>query len=282
MKKITVKDILSKKGKEKITALTCYDYSFAKILDEAGMDIILVGDSLANVVLGMDETRHISVREMLNHTKAVARAVEKSLVIADMPYKSYQKDPLKCVDYAEKFIAAGADAVKVEWFSAKDRSKDCAYVVQRLVKNKIPVMGHVGLTPQTAHLLGGYKVQGKDMKSAKNLMRQSQILQDLGVFSIVLECIPSLLAKHITDILKVPTIGIGAGAGCDGQVLVLYDLLGLYKQMKPKFVRVYTDLASKTKEAVAGFIKDVQAGSFPDKNESFSMRLEEWELFKKK
>lgn len=272
MNKITVSNICEKKNNEKISMLTCYDYSFAKILDEAGIDIVLVGDSLANVVLGMDETRKVSFTEMVNHTKAVAGAIERSLVVADMPYVSYQKDPSKCVYYAEKFIAAGADAVKVEWFDK------CEYVVEKLIGQKIPVMGHIGLTPQTAHLLGGYKVQGKDKTAALNLVKQAKILQELGVFSLVLECIPFQLAKFITGQLKIPTIGIGAGKYCDGQVLVLYDLLGLYKKVRPKFVRVYRDFFFETKNVTARFISDVRDGNFPNQDESFSMKKEEWEI----
>ena len=268
MDKIKISDILKKKDKEKITMLTCYDYSFAKILDEAGVDIILVGDSLANVVLGMSETRKVSFGEMLNHTRAVAMGVERALVVADMPYVSYQKDPKECAYYAKKFIEAGAQAVKVEWF------RDCAYVVKRLIKNKIPVMGHIGLTPQTVHLLGGYKVQGKDEESALNLIKQAKTLQDLGVFSIVLECIPYQLASLITEKLKIPTIGIGAGNKCDGQVLVLYDLLGLYKKIKPKFVRVYKDFYCEIKNTTLEFIKDVKKRKFPSRKESFSCSKE--------
>ncbi len=245
--------------------LTCYDYSFAGILDEAGVDIILVGDSLANVILGLDETRRVSLREMLNHTAAVSKGVNRSLVVADMPYAAYQKEPAKCLTYAKKFIQAGADAVKVEWFS------QCERVVKKLVSNNIPVMGHIGLTPQTAHLLGGYKVQGKDKESALRLLKQAKILQDLGVFSIVLECIPYEIARRITGRLKVPTIGIGAGRHCDGQVLVLYDLLGLYRKRRPKFVRVYGDFGAETIRVISRFSRDVKEGKFPADSESFSL-----------
>lgn len=266
MKKITVEDILQRKDKAKITMLTCYDYSFAKILDAAGIDIILVGDSLANVILGMEETRYLPLSEMFNHTRAVVKGVRNALVVADMPYAAYQKNPKKCVEYAAKFVSLGANAVKIEWF------KECPYVVKKLIKNKIPVMGHIGLTPQTAHLLGGYKVQGRDEKTALSLIKQAKCLQDLGVFSLVLECIPYLLAKRITKELKIPTIGIGAGVYCDGQVLVTYDLLGLYKEKKPKFVRVYKDLSSEIEKAITLFAKDVKKAKFPTKNESYGVR----------
>jgi 3-methyl-2-oxobutanoate hydroxymethyltransferase len=268
MKKITTKGILKKKNKEKVTVLTGYDYSFAKILDEAGIDIILVGDSMANVALGMKEIRDISLAEMFNHTAAVARGVTRSLVVADMPYKAYQKDPTKCLYNAKKFIKAGADAVKIEWFSKAE------YVIKRLIKNKIPVMGHIGLTPQTAHLLGGYKVQGRDRARAAQLMDQAKRLKDLGVFSIVLECIPYQLAQRITKSVGVPTIGIGAGKYCDGQVLVLYDFLGLYKAKKLKFTRIYCDLSSQIKAAASKYIRDVKASRFPSKKESFSLKKE--------
>ena len=264
MKKITIENILQRKGKSKITMLTCYDYSFAKILDAAGIDIILVGDSLANVILGMEETRRVPLTEMFNHTCAVAKGVSNALVVADMPYAAYQKNPEKCVEYAAKFISLGANAVKIEWFG------NCLYVVKKLIKNKIPVMGHIGLTPQTAHLLGGYKVQGRDEKTALSLIKQAKGLQDLGIFSLVLECIPYSLAKSITKELKIPTIGIGAGKYCDGQVLVTYDILNLYKEKKPKFIRVYKDLSLEIEKAVTLFAKDVKKGKFPTRNESFS------------
>ncbi len=266
MNKISAKDILKRKHKAKITMLTCYDYSFAQILDHAGVDMILVGDSLANVVLGIEETRKVSIKEMLNHTAAVARGVKRSLVVADMPYASYQKDPKKCLYYAKKFIAAGAGAVKIEWF------KQCPYVVKKLIKAKIPVVGHIGLTPQTVHLLGGYKVQGKDKQSAAILLNQAKELQKIGVFSLVLECLPTEVARRITKALKVPSIGIGAGKYCDGQVLVLYDFLGLYPGKRPKFARVYRDLTGLITKAVQKFKADIKQGRFPSSKESFSAK----------
>ncbi|MDD2731501.1 MAG: 3-methyl-2-oxobutanoate hydroxymethyltransferase [Candidatus Portnoybacteria bacterium] len=258
-----IEGILRKKNKRKIIMLTCYDYSFAKILDETGIDMLLVGDSLANVVLGLNKTSKVSITEMLSHTKAVAKGASKTLIVADMPYLAYQKDPKKCVYYAHKFIKQGAAGVKIEWF------KECEYVVKRLVKEKIPVMGHIGLTPQTAHLLGGYKIQGKDEKSAQELIKQAETLQNLGVFCIVLECIPYKLARLISRRLKIPTIGIGAGKYCDGQVLVLYDFLGLYKGKKLKFARKYRNLSSEIKSSTLKFIDDVKRGRFPKITESF-------------
>ncbi|MDD3296189.1 MAG: 3-methyl-2-oxobutanoate hydroxymethyltransferase [Candidatus Omnitrophica bacterium] len=268
MNKITAGDIKKKKNKEKIIMLTAYDYSFAKILDEAGLDIILVGDSMANVVLGIKQTRRISLTEMYQHTRAVAYGTKRSLVVADMPYSAYQRKPQDCLKHARKFLKLGADAVKIEWFGAKN-SKDCFYVVGKLIKNGIPVMGHIGLTPQTVHLLGGYRVQGRSKPAAEELLRQAKILQNLGVFSLVLECIPYPLARKITASLKIPTIGIGAGKYCDGQVLVLYDFLGLYSEKKPRFVRVYRDFSREIKKAVIEFSRDIRKGKFPSKPESF-------------
>lgn len=271
-----IEEIKEKKGKERITMLTAYDYSFAKILDEAGIDMILVGDSLANVVLGMEETKEVSFEEMFNHTKAVKKATKFSLVIADMPYVAYQENPQKALFYAEKFIKeAGADAVKIEWF------EEAISVTQELVKNKIPVMGHIGLTPQTVDKLGGFKVQGKDYESAKRLLKQAKLFEEKGAFSLVLECIPSQIAKLITEILTIPTIGIGAGPFCDGQVLVLYDVLGLYKKIRPKFVKVYKDLSVFIKEAVTEYIKEVKSLQFPSSSHSFSVSSEILERLKK-
>lgn len=269
MSKISVKDISKRKKRKKITMLTCYDYAFAHILDSTGIDIILVGDSLANVVLGLDETRNVSLKEMLNHTQAVARATKRALVVADMPAVSFRKRGARSLGDGKKFIKAGAAAVKVEWF------KGCEPVIKRLIKSKIPVMGHIGLTPQTAHLLGGYKVQGKSKESALKLIKQAKILEDLGCFSVVLECIPYQLSCIITKEVRIPTIGIGAGKYCDGQVLVLYDLLGLYERIRPKFVKVYKDLSSEIKKSINGFVKEVQESRFPTKNQSFSMNKDQ-------
>ena len=265
-----IKDIISRKGKEKITMLTAYDFSFASILDEAGIDIILVGDSMANVVLGMSSTKDISFKEMFNHTRAVKRAVKRALVVADMPYVSYQINKKRALYYAKKFVEeAGADAVKLEWFS------HCEEITRILIKNNIAVMGHIGLTPQTADKLGGFKVQGKDSEKALILIKQADTLDKLGVFSLVIECVPSKVSRLITERVKSLTIGIGAGNSCDGQVLVLYDLLGFYKRIKPKFVREYADLSSIVNKAVTNFISDIKKGSFPSPKESFSINEEE-------
>ncbi len=272
LNKATIEDIISKKGKEKITMLTCYDSSFASIVDKTGVDILLVGDSLANVVLGLENTKEVSIREMINHTRAVVREAKKALVVADMPYKSYQINKSKALYYAKKFIEeAGADAVKIEWF------KHCKDTTALLVKNNIPVMGHIGLTPQTADKLGGFRVQGKDAKKAAALLEEAKILSELGVFSIVIECVPTKVSQLITESIAIPTIGIGAGSACDGQVLVLYDLLGLYSRLTPKFVRKYIDLAPLIDRAVKDFIDDVKEGRFPSSRESFSIKDEEME-----
>lgn len=268
MDNITAEKIKQLKNKRKLSMVTCYDYTFAAILDQTKLDMVLVGDSLANVLLGMEETRKVSLSEMLNHTKAVAKGINQALVVADIPYVAYQKNPLKAEYQIKKFITAGARAVKLEWFDGRP-GRNCEYVVKKIVKAKIPVMGHIGLTPQTAHLLGGFKVQGRTSESAQRLIKQAKILENLGVFSVLLECVPQNLALEITKKIKVPTIGIGAGMHCDGQVLVLYDLLGLYKKSQPRFVRVYKDLAKETKQAVDSFIQDVAAARFPAANEAY-------------
>ncbi len=274
--KVTPLDIINKKGKDKITMLTCYDTSFASILDEAGVDIILVGDSLANVVLGMDTTKDISFREMFNHTRAVRKAVKRALVVADMPYKSYQINRRKALYYAEKFIKeAGADAVKLEWFFY------CREITRLLVRHKISVMGHIGLTPQTADKLGGFLVQGKNAEKALMLIEEAKALEKAGVFSMVIECVPAKVSKVITETIKIPTIGIGAGSGCDGQVLVLYDLLGLYNKLSPRFVRKFVDLSSLINKAVREFISKVKKNQFPLPQESFSIKEEEFKNFLK-
>ena len=261
-----IKKITAKKKTEKIVMITCYDYSFACILDELDIDIILVGDSLANVILGIRHTKDLTFKEMYNHTRAVCRGITKSLRVADMPYRAYQRNPQKAYDYARKLIEeCNADAVKLEWF---DR---CSEVTKRLVRKKIPVMGHIGLTPQTVDKLGGFKVQGKDLETARRLKKQAHIFEDEGAFSIVLECIPRQVAHGITDSLTLPTIGIGSGQYCDGQVLVLYDLLGLYPGKKNKFVKVYGQLNLRIQEAVTEYVREVRRNVFPDEKHSFSL-----------
>lgn len=273
--KITVKDILSLKGKRKITMLTAYDYPLASLIDKAGIDIILVGDSVANVVLGLDSTTKVGMQEMLHHAKAVTRAVKHALVIGDMPYDSYQVNPEESVKNARRFIAeANCDTVKLEWF---DR---CLEVTEKIIQAGIPVMGHIGLTPQTADKLGGFKVQGKDAEAAERLIQQALDLEKLGCFSLVLECVPDKIAGIITKKLKIPTIGIGAGASCDGQVLVTHDLLGLFERFTPKFVKKYINLSSLISKALEEYKDEVIKGKFPSAEHSFSIKEEELKKIK--
>jgi len=268
--KVTVKDILALKNKRKITMLTAYDYPLASLVDRAGIDIILVGDSVANVVLGLDSTTKVGMTEMIHHSKAVTRAVKHALVIGDMPYESYQVNPDESVKNALRFInEANCDAVKLEWF------EKCIEVTERIIKAGIAVMGHIGLTPQTADKLGGFKVQGKDAETAKRLIKQALDLESRGCFSVVLECVPDKIAQMITEKLKIPTIGIGAGSGCDGQVLVIHDLLGLFERFKPKFVKQYVNLAPQIQKAIEEYKKEVLEGKFPTAEYSFTIKSEE-------
>ena len=266
----TVKDIIAQKSKqERITMLTAYDYPTASYLDEAGIDIILVGDSLANVVLGLESTTQVGMNEMLHHTRAVVRAVKNALVVSDMPFDSYQLGPQAAVDNARKFIEEGCQAVKLEWF------EDCPKVASAIVKAGIAVMGHVGLTPQTAQKIGGMKVQGKDAASAKAIIENAKLMQDSGCFSVVLECIPQEVAQVITKQLKIPTIGIGAGPYCDGQVLVVHDVLGLLSRYQPKFSKKYADLGPQILQAVKQYKMEVTSGQFPDDAHSFHLSQDE-------
>jgi len=267
---MTITDIQSLKGTRKITMLTAYDYPAAVLVDKAGIDIILVGDSLANVVLGLDSTTKVGMPEMLHHAKAVTRAVTHALVVGDMPYESYQVNPDEAVKNAERFIKeAGCSAVKLEWFDT------CPEVTERILKSGIPVMGHIGLTPQTADKLGGFKVQGKDAEAAKQLIEEAVVLEKLGCFSIVLECVPDKIAKIITEKITIPTIGIGAGVYCDGQVLVINDALGLFDRYTPKFVKKYIDLSPVILKALEEYKNEVISGSFPGPEHSFSIKEEE-------
>jgi 3-methyl-2-oxobutanoate hydroxymethyltransferase len=268
--KLSVKDIIGLKNKRKITMLTAYDYPVASIVDKAGVDIILIGDSLANVVLGLDSTTQIGMPEMLTAAKAVSRAVKNALVIGDMPYDSYQVNTKDCVKNARRFIEeAGCDAIKLEWFD------HCPEVTDEIIKAGIPVMAHIGLTPQTAEKIGGFKVQGKDAETAKALIQQAKELEKLGCFSIVLECVPDKIAAIITENLKIPTIGIGAGADCDGQVLVINDMLGLFERYTPKFVKKYANLSELILKAVEEYRKEVIEKKFPAKEHTFSIKEEE-------
>jgi len=270
------KVIEKKKSSSPITMLTAYDYPFASILDQAEIDIILVGDSVANVVLGLESTKSVGMNEMIHHAKAVRRGVEHSLLVGDMPYESYQINTEDSLKNAKRFIdEAGCDAVKLEWFDGVE------VAVRGMVNEGIQVMGHIGLTPQTADKLGGFKVQGRDADTASRLIDQALLFQELGVFSIVLECIPDALAEIITKKLKIPTIGIGAGVACDGQVLVLHDLLGLFEGFRPKFIKQYVDLKNEIKTAVDQYKHDVESRAFPSKEHSYSIKQEELDKLKR-
>lgn len=250
--------------------LTAYDYPLASLVDKAGIDMILVGDSLANVVLGLDSTTKVGMQEMLHHAKAVTRAVKEALVVGDMPYASYQSHPEEALKNARKFIEeAGCGAIKLEWF------EKCLEVTEKIIGAGIPVMGHIGLTPQTADKLGGFKVQGKDAETAKRLIEQAEQLEKLGIFAIVLECVPDKIAQMITQKIKIPTIGIGAGVNCDGQVLVIHDLLGLYERFTPKFVKKFADLSPLISRAIEEYKNEVLQGKFPAAEHSFSIKEEE-------
>ncbi len=268
--KVTIQDVLALKGRRKITMLTAYDYPLASLIDKAGIDMILVGDSLANVVLGLDSTTKVGMQEMIHHAKAVTRAVKHALVVGDMPYESYQVNPQESVKNARRFIdEAKCDAVKLEWFER------CLEVTEQIIKAGIPAMGHIGLTPQTADKLGGFKVQGKDAEAAERLIEQALALEKLGCFAVVLECVPDKIAEMITKKIKIPTIGIGAGINCDGQVLVSYDLLGLFERFTPKFVKKYINLSPLISKAIEEYKKEVIESKFPTKEHSFSIKEEE-------
>ncbi len=259
-----------KRRHQKIAMLTAYDSPIAKLLDEAGVEAILVGDSLGMVVLGYETTTPVTMDDMLHHAKAVRRGVARALVIGDMPFLSFHVSLEETVRNAGRFVQeAGCDAVKVEW---KPGIED---VAKAIVDAGIPVMGHVGLTPQTAASQGGFKVQGKDAESALRILMQATALQEVGCFAMVLECIPDVVAREITQQLTVPTIGIGAGPDCDGQVLVTYDLLGLFERFTPRFVKRYADLASSIRQAAAAYIQDVRTGTFPEKAQTFPMPADE-------
>lgn len=273
--KITVKDILELKNKRKITMLTAYDYPLAALIDRTGIDIILVGDSLANVVLGLETTKEVGMTEMLTSAKAVTRAVKHALVIGDMPFESYQVNSQESAKNALRFMnEANCDAIKLEWFDK------CLEVTGAIIKTGIPVMGHIGLTPQTADKIGGFKVQGKDAEAAKRLIAQAEALEKSGCFSLVLECLPDEIAKIITQKLSIPTISCGAGVNCDGQVLVTHDILGLFERFKPKFVKQYINLAPLIQDAVEEYKTEVLQGKFPAKEHSFSIKEEELKKIK--
>jgi 3-methyl-2-oxobutanoate hydroxymethyltransferase len=250
----------------RITMLTAYDYTTASLLDEAGVDCLLVGDSLGMVMLGYENTLSVTMNEMIHHTKAVARAAKHALLVGDMPFLSYHVSTEAAVLNAGRFVQeGGAQAVKLEG------GADVIDKVRAIIKAQIPVLGHLGLTPQSVNIFGGFKRQGQDIEAARQMIDDALLLQDAGVFGLVLECVPDGLAKVITEKLDIPTIGIGAGVHCNGQVLVIQDLLGMFRNMRPKFVKTYTDGGDTTVSAVKQFIQEVQNGDFPAAQHSFPM-----------
>jgi 3-methyl-2-oxobutanoate hydroxymethyltransferase len=264
-KKITPVDVQDmKRAGKKITMLTAYDYPMALLEDRAGIDIILVGDSVGMVVLGYENTIPVTMDEMIHHTKAVSRGARSALIIGDMPFMSYNTSEREAITNAGRFMKeGGADAVKLEGgASVRD-------VVRSIVKAGIPVMGHIGLTPQTISMLGGFKVQGRDAKAAQKIIDDAVLLEEAGAFSVLLEAIPAPIARRITERLAVPTIGIGAGVHCDGQVLVVHDMLGLYDRFTPKFVKKYVNLSESILKAFESYREDVLKGAFPADQHSF-------------
>src|ERR1700690_1051658 len=274
--KVTVPDILSRKAhslaghfetKQKITCLTAYDYSTALLLDQAGVDILLVGDSVGMVVLGYENTLPVTLDEMVHHTRAVRRGTRRALLVADMPYGSFHVSLDESVRNALRLVKeGGGEAVKIEGGERRIE------LIARLVEAEIPVMGHVGLTPQSVNALGGFHVQGKSADAARQLERDARAVESAGAFSVVLESVPRELAARVTEKLHIPTIGIGAGPDCDGQVLVFHDLVGLSFGHKPKFARRYADVGEIISRAAAEYCRDVQQGSFPSDEESYHTR----------
>jgi 3-methyl-2-oxobutanoate hydroxymethyltransferase len=269
-KKLTIPDIRNRKNGTPIAELTAYDYPWARAADTAGIDIVLVGDSLGMVVLGHPDTVSVTMEEMIHHTKAVVRGVANALVITDMPFGSYNSSIPAAINNATRILKEGrADAVKLEG------GVSMAKTVAAIVQAGIPVQGHIGLTPQTATSIGGFKVQGKSAQAAKQLIEDAKALEEAGSFSIVLEAIPAPLAEHITRAVAIPTIGIGAGPGCDGQVLVIHDLVGLYDRFTPKFVKQYARINEPIAAALAQYKSEVENRTFPTEAHSFTMKPEE-------
>ncbi len=265
MKKLSIPELQKKKKEgQKLSMLTAYDASFAKIIDQAGIDIVLVGDSLGMVIQGKKDTLAVTLDEMIYHSRAVSRALQHAHLVCDMPFMSYNSSLDEAVKNCGKVMKNGkCEAIKLEG------GEEIAPLVKRLNHAGIPVMGHIGLKPMHVHLMGGYKIQGRDAKGEKRIMKDAKALEKAGAYAIVLEGIPAKLATKISKSLKIPTIGIGSGNGCDGQVLVIYDLLGLYQEFKPKFVRRYANLHEVVTHAVKQYIHDVKAKSFPSEKESF-------------
>jgi 3-methyl-2-oxobutanoate hydroxymethyltransferase len=276
-KKVTTRTFLEKKQRgEVITMLTAYDYPTALAVDQAGIDSILVGDSLAMVVLGYENTLPVTMSDMLHHCRAVARGAKYALLVGDLPFMSYQVSVDEAVRNSGRFLQeANMDAVKLE--GGRERLD----AVRAIVAAGIPVMGHLGLTPQSIHQLGGFRSQGRTSEAARRMLQDALLLQDAGCFSLVIESVPARLATFISESLDIPTIGIGAGAGCDGQVLVTHDLLGLFDRFTPRFVKKYADLHGEIGHALAAFRTDVETGVFPAAEHTVDMLNEEWETFLK-
>jgi len=272
-KKVTISDLMDKKEQgRKITMMTAYDYPTAQMVDQAGIDTILVGDSLGMVVLGYSSTVPVSMEEMIHHTRAVTRGTTYAFVIGDMPFMSYQISIEAAIENAGRFIKeGGCEAVKLEG------GTEVAHVVKAIVTAGIPVCAHIGLTPQTATMLSGFKVQGKDAESARNLINSAKDLEKAGAFMIVMECIPDILASRITKELSIPTIGIGAGKDCGGQVLVYHDTVGLFERFTPRFVKQYIKLGPMIIDALKDYKREVEEGKFPGEEHIFKMSKEEVE-----
>jgi 3-methyl-2-oxobutanoate hydroxymethyltransferase len=274
-KKVSVNDVISMKGTEKISVLTAYDYSTSLICDRTGVDVLLVGDSAGMVVLGYSTTVPVSMPEMTMFCGAVARGAKRAMIVGDMPFGSYQPNASVAVENAVQLVKAGCDAVKLEGGS------EIIATVKAIVDAGIPVMGHIGLKPQTSSLWEGYRLQGRTKESAMKLVEDARALEKAGVFSLVLEMVASEVAGAITKAASVPTIGIGSGAGCDGQVLVLHDMLGIYEDIRPKFVKRYAELSKSIFDAVSSYTREVKAGKFPGEPNTFHMNPEELEKFRK-
>lgn len=272
--KLNVNDILSKKGKEKISVLTAYEYSTARICDRADIDILLVGDSAGMVVLGYASTMPVSMQEMMIFCGAVARGTKRAMIVGDMPFGSYQVGPSVAVENAVQLIKAGCDAVKLEGGS------EIIDTIKAIVVAGIPVMGHIGLRPQTSSLWEGYKLQGRTKEGAIKLIEDASVLEKAGVFSIVLEMVASEAVDAITKSVSIPTIGIGSGPSCDGQVLVLHDMLGIYQDIRPKFVKRYAELSKEIFDAVSSYNHDIKAGTFPEESNTFHMDAKELDKWK--
>lgn len=266
MKNTSVTFKESKKNGEKLTMLTAYDYTTAKLLDESGVDSILVGDSLGMVVLGYDDTLSVTMEDMIHHSAAVARGAKNALIVTDMPFMSYQTSVYDAVVNAGRLVKEGkAQAVKLE-----GGIEFCEHI-KAIVKASIPVCAHIGLTPQSINAFGGFKVQGKGKQEAQRLLDEARAVEEAGAFAVVLECVPAKLAKKISESISIPTIGIGAGAGCDGQVLVYQDMLAMYSDFKPKFVKQYAQIGSVMKDAFRQYIDEVKSSAFPSEEHTFKI-----------